>query len=196
VEQSRQGGRSSLNQGRHDNSIPILSGTNFIQNFVFHPFNLRADDKPTVPFVPGTNFDQIQVGGATTLGGALTVQLVNSFVPTLNQSFQILTSVGSVSGTFTSLNLPSPGAGKAWQVQYGTNDVKLVIVAAGSAASISTNGTSSAGSGSHSGGALGPGPSVPEPSTLTILLLGCIPLKLVRRAGKRHISRRLLPCHA
>jgi autotransporter-associated beta strand protein len=146
--------------------------------------------------VPGTNFDQIQVGGATTLGGALTVQLVNSFVPTLNQSFQILTSVGSVSGTFTSLNLPSPGAGKAWQVQYGTNDVKLVIVAAGSAASISTNGTSSAGSGSHSGGALGPGPSVPEPSTLTILLLGCIPLKLVRRAGKRHISRRLLPCHA
>jgi hypothetical protein len=137
---------------------------------------------------PGLNpgFDQIQIGGAATLGGTLTVQLV-SFAPAIGQTFQFLTAAGGVSGAFASLNLPSLGAGQAWQVQYGANDVKLAVVAAGSAASISVGGGSSAGSGAN--GALSQSPSVPEPSTLTGLLLGSISLKLVRGNRARRTAR-------
>jgi arylsulfatase A-like enzyme len=137
---------------------------------------------------PGLNpgFDQLQIGGAATLGGTLTVQLV-SFTPTIGQTFQFLTAAGGVSGTFASLNLPTLGAGKAWQVQYGANDVKLAVVAAGSAASISVGGSSSTGTGPN--GTLSQSPGVPEPSTITSLLLACIPLKLMRRSLVRKEAR-------
>jgi autotransporter-associated beta strand protein len=126
---------------------------------------------------PGTSFDQIQVGGATTLGGTLTVQLVNSFSPLLGQTFQFLTSAG-VSGTFANLSLPSLGAGKGWQLQYGPNALTLTVVAAGSAASVMADNYNQNGHWTN-------GPAVPEPSTITSLLLGSIPLKLVRGSRSR-----------
>jgi autotransporter-associated beta strand protein len=121
--------------------------------------------------VPGTNFDQIQVGGNTSLGGSLLVQLFGSFTPSLGQMFQFLTSTGNVSGTFASLNLPvfAPGSGKAWQLTYGVNSLTLTVVPGnpGSAASVTSDGYNLHGGQAASG-------AVPEPSTLTSLLLAAI----------------------
>ena len=78
---------------------------------------------------PGLTFDQLQVGGAAMLGGTLSVQLANSFVPALNQTFQLLTSAGGVSGAFTNMSLPALSAGKAWQLLYGPHSVSLAVVA-------------------------------------------------------------------
>jgi hypothetical protein len=117
--------------------------------------------------VPGTNFDQIQVGGAAALGGTLLVQLANSFSPSIGQTFQFLTSTGGVSGTCTGMTLPTLGAGKAWQLLYGLNDLNLTVVAAGSAASVTSDGYNLHGGQATSG-------EVPEPSTLTSLLLAAI----------------------
>jgi Ca2+-binding RTX toxin-like protein len=48
-------------------------------------------------------FDQLNVTGAATLGGTLNISLVNGFVPTVGDSFQIL-NFGSRIGDFSSFN--------------------------------------------------------------------------------------------
>jgi autotransporter-associated beta strand protein len=129
--------------------------------------------------VPVTNFDQIQIAGTASLGGTLSVQLINGFSPLLGQTFQFLTSTGGVSGTFASLNLPSLGAGKAWQLLYGSNDLKLTVVAAGSAASVMSSGYNPNGGHAATG-------TVPEPSTLTLLVLAAVGCGLAA-ARRRHM---------
>jgi hypothetical protein len=128
----------------------------------------------------GSNYDQIQVGGAASLGGTLLVQLANSFTPSLGQSFEFLTAAGSVSGTFSTMTLPSLGAGKAWQLLYEDSDLKLTVVAAGSAASILSSGYNTNGGGATS-------VAVPEPSTLASIGAAAITISLVR-ARRRNAS--------
>ena len=50
-----------------------------------------------------TNYDFVSVAGSTTLGGYLSVNLINSFVPAATNSFTILTNGGTLSGAFTNL---------------------------------------------------------------------------------------------
>jgi T5SS/PEP-CTERM-associated repeat protein len=54
----------------------------------------------------GTDYDQIKVTGAATLGGTLKVRLVDGFTPTVGQTFQLL-SAASKTGTFSSISQPS-----------------------------------------------------------------------------------------
>jgi len=55
---------------------------------------------------PGTNYGQLQVAGAVTLNGALSVDFTNGFSPALNDSFTVLTA-GTRSGTFANFLYPS-----------------------------------------------------------------------------------------
>lgn len=52
------------------------------------------------------DFDQINVTGAASLGGTLSVRLVNGFTPSVGQTFRLL-KAGSVSGGFASISQPS-----------------------------------------------------------------------------------------
>jgi hypothetical protein len=54
----------------------------------------------------GTGYGQLQVAGAVTLNGALSVDLINGFVPATNDSFTVLTA-GTRSGTFANFLYPS-----------------------------------------------------------------------------------------
>jgi hypothetical protein len=54
----------------------------------------------------GTGYAQLQVAGTVTLNGALSVGLTNGFLPTLNDTFSVLTA-GTRSGTFASFSYPS-----------------------------------------------------------------------------------------
>ncbi len=56
--------------------------------------------------VPGTNYGQLQVSGAVTLNGTLSVNLANNYIPTTNDSFTVL-SAGTRNGTFASFSYPS-----------------------------------------------------------------------------------------
>jgi probable HAF family extracellular repeat protein len=65
----------------------------------------------------GTEYDQIHVTGALSLDGALNVELINGFMPTAGQSFDIL-DWGSVTGAFATINLPSLGT-----LQWDTSEL-------------------------------------------------------------------------
>jgi VCBS repeat-containing protein len=84
----------------------------------------------TTPGSAANNYDQVQVSGAATLSGALTVTLVGSptFVPSAGDTFTIMKYL-SHSGTFATANLPALGAGLAWgAVAYNSGSVVLSVV--------------------------------------------------------------------
>ena len=76
----------------------------------------------------GSQYDQLIVSSAATLGGLLDVALINLFAPGLGDSFDVLSASGGVSGTFGSLNLPLLNPGLFWDIDYTTNLVTLEIV--------------------------------------------------------------------
>jgi hypothetical protein len=82
--------------------------------------------------VAGVQYDQLFVSGAATLAGTLKVGLVDLgsgvFVPSLGQTFEILNSLGGVTGTFTQLDLPTLGSGLDWNVTYLPYVVTLSVV--------------------------------------------------------------------
>ena len=88
----------------------------------------------------GTQYDQLHVTGALTLGGALDVSLINDFTPTAGQSFDIL-DWGTLSGTFPTINLPTL-AGLAWNTsQLYTTGVLSVMASLGLAGDYNQNGS-------------------------------------------------------
>lgn len=142
--------------------------------------------------VPGTDFDQIQVGGTATLSGMLTVALANGFTPALGQTFQFLTSASNISGVFSSVS--ALGGGNAWQVIYAANSVTLKVVAAGSAASVIA--------GNYTQNSVRTlGPAVAEPATNISAVLAAILLSALLRVrtrskrtpGESERSIRLMP---
>ena len=71
----------------------------------------------------GTGFSQLQVGGATSLGGDVSLADATGFVPEPGETFEILSSTGSVAGLMT---LTGTGAG-SFTAQYDPNDVTLDV---------------------------------------------------------------------
>jgi hypothetical protein len=69
--------------------------------------------------------DHLQVNGAVTLGGAIQVRLVGSFVPLPGQEFVIL-NAASVNGVFGCVEFPNAPSGY-FTVVYGSTSVKLVV---------------------------------------------------------------------
>jgi hypothetical protein len=74
---------------------------------------------------PGTQHDKLNVASDLALDGALEVSLINGFIPSAGQSFNIL-DWGSLAGTFSSLSLPTL-AGLAWNTSqlYTTGVLSL-----------------------------------------------------------------------
>jgi len=65
-------------------------------------------------------FNHILGEGVASLGGTLDVQLVDGFNPTLGNSFEIITSVGGINGTFSNEIFPPLDPGLSWNVNYDT----------------------------------------------------------------------------
>lgn len=78
--------------------------------------------------VAGTQYDRVVSTGAFSLAGNLTVSLINGFTPTAGQSFDLL-NWGSLSGTFSTLSLPTL-AGLTWNTSqlYATGVLSLDAV--------------------------------------------------------------------
>ena len=77
---------------------------------------------------PGTQYDVLDVNGIATLGGTLDVTLLNSFDPPVGSSYVIL-DPSSINSVFATLDLPSLGPTKAFDVQYNATNVTLTVAA-------------------------------------------------------------------
>jgi T5SS/PEP-CTERM-associated repeat protein len=77
---------------------------------------------------PGSDYDQLQVSGAVTLNGTLSVALANSFVPSAGDVFDILDWT-SLSGTFDAIMLPALSADLVWNTsQLYLSGVLIVTI--------------------------------------------------------------------
>jgi hypothetical protein len=74
---------------------------------------------------PGTQYDQLVIGGTASLAGQLQLNLVNGLTPKPGDRFEILTCL-SQSGVFTSLN-QSPIPGTVWVPQYNGTNVTVTL---------------------------------------------------------------------
>jgi hypothetical protein len=88
---------------------------------------------------PGSGYDQIQASGTLALNGALDVSLINGFTPSAGQSFDIL-DWGSLTGTFSSINLPSL-AGLNWNTNQLYTTGVLSVSSLGLPGDYNHNGT-------------------------------------------------------
>ena len=79
---------------------------------------------------PGAGYDQLVVQDLAAIAGGLQVQFVSGFVPTLNQSFQILTA-GALVGNFATHLLPVLPNSYSWHVSYSTTDLTLTVLPPG-----------------------------------------------------------------
>jgi len=75
---------------------------------------------------PGTEFDQLAVGGAASLGGTLQINLVDDFYPADGDSFDFLIANGGISGAFSNTIFPDLGAPWSWQLVIGPSIARLV----------------------------------------------------------------------
>ncbi|HET9298936.1 MAG TPA: hypothetical protein VFO11_03260, partial [Candidatus Polarisedimenticolaceae bacterium] len=74
----------------------------------------------------GTEHDQLEVVGATTLTGALSVSLLDGFVPQDGHTFTILTAA-EIHGSFSTRSLPPLPAGLGWSVLLQPTAVVLAV---------------------------------------------------------------------
>ena len=75
----------------------------------------------------GTQFGLLNVTGNALLNGTLDVSLINGFFPTVGESFTFLTTGGSVSDEFATVNGLNIGHGEDLTVIYGPNYVEITV---------------------------------------------------------------------
>jgi hypothetical protein len=75
----------------------------------------------------GTNYDQLNIGGAVTLtGSTLTVNLATGYAPTGGETYTII-DASSLSGTFSTTNLPTLSSSLAWVTSYNGSAGTVIL---------------------------------------------------------------------
>ncbi|HEY3392047.1 MAG TPA: hypothetical protein VGK58_05030 [Lacipirellulaceae bacterium] len=155
------------------------------------------------------DFGSVEVSGGAVLDGTLQVQLAGGFVPSVGDSFQILTAAGGRTGTFTSEILPPLSSGLDWELQYTPTSVVLSVISTVLPGDYNGNGivdaadyviwrktdgsqagydewrtnfgrTAGSGSGAIGGAPSGSSAAVPEPAGV-VMVLGALLAAVVRR---------------
>ena len=76
----------------------------------------------------GTGYDRLDISGAATLNGTLSIVTVSPFAPTAGDSFQVMTFASST-GQFSQVQGGNLGNGKSYSVSYNPTNVTLTVVA-------------------------------------------------------------------
>ncbi len=120
----------------------------------------------------GTQYDQLNITGEASLNGELNLDLINGFVPTMTETFEILTA-GSVTGVFSSVNGSEINSSEHFGVVYNTKNVTLdVLSGPGGTPAWGGGQLGSNGPGAGNGGSGSPVSGTPEPGSLLLLGTG------------------------
>ena len=76
-----------------------------------------------------TLYDRVAVAGTAQLAGKLKVSLLNGFAPTAGQKFDVVTA-GTMSGLFSSLELPALSNGLVWSLSTNATTYSLNVLRA------------------------------------------------------------------
>ena len=76
-------------------------------------------------------FDLLDIGGSATLAGSLDLSIIDSFSPTLGDTFQILNATSLGGSTFDSVTGTDIGGGLALDVIYNASSVVLQVISGG-----------------------------------------------------------------
>jgi hypothetical protein len=139
---------------------------------------------------PGTEFDQLLVGGSATLGGTLSLTDEGGFTPAFGDTFKIVSGASSRTGTFATVAGPSASL---YGVEYNpdgatltSNALPVTKTTVSSGGGSSTTTSTNAGSGSTSTAVAS------TPKAIEELRLGCTNTQLVLNDVYIHGSRVLL----
>ena len=106
------------------NSTGILSATgSYVQNAIG---SLLIEIGGTTL---GTEYDQLNITGTARLDGELRVQLIDGFMPSINDMFEILNASDGMVDVFATESLPNLGDGMDWDVHYNTFGTVLEVIA-------------------------------------------------------------------
>jgi hypothetical protein len=72
-------------------------------------------------------FGDLAVTNGVSLGGTLSIKLINGFVPAIGDSFTVLTG-SAVSGEFATVKGTSINSSEHFQVNYNATNVTLIVV--------------------------------------------------------------------
>lgn len=75
----------------------------------------------------GAGYDSLTIAGVASLGGSLDVTLLNGFVPSVGQTFEIVRATGGINGMFDAKNLPALSGGLHLDLVYGQSAVTLLV---------------------------------------------------------------------
>ncbi len=77
--------------------------------------------------LPGDEYDRLTVLGDVTLDGTLNASLINGYAPAVGDCFDVLITNGTLTGTFSTVNLPA-GPGEGFSIYYGSNYVRITVL--------------------------------------------------------------------
>lgn len=109
--------------------LPCLSSLNAGRLYINGNFTAASGAELRIR-IHGTtlaNYDQLLVQGAANLAGKLDVRLTLGFVPSLGNSFTVV-SYSSRTGQFNPVYLPELPSGLDWQLDYGATGLTLTVV--------------------------------------------------------------------
>ncbi len=92
---------------------------------------------------PNTTYDVLNVSGAATLGGTITIDLITGFTPMVGNVWDVL-NYASATGSFATVNLPTAPVGDHYVFACGATDCTLTLDAGAAAANSPAKGTVSA----------------------------------------------------
>jgi hypothetical protein len=75
----------------------------------------------------GSQYSQLNVTGAANLNGTLNIKLINNFLPSVGQTFHIMTA-SSLNGTFSKVTGKKINSSEHFEVSYSATDVVLTVV--------------------------------------------------------------------
>ncbi len=103
-------------------ALTIVNG-DFVQNSGTLEMQIGGD-------LAGTQYDRLVVNDSATLGGTLSVELVNGFTPNLGQKFDLIFAGNGLTDTFEALSLPVLQNGM-WSPVYTATSLSLFVTLQG-----------------------------------------------------------------